>query len=108
MRLFFSAYFPTFPATDVPRDDATIPPAEPVLFAATSGGGGKREGQDADDRLPGKPPASPQPTDQTGDAPGAESDAPAGEAAEDGPGLQPKNPNYFKSDTTPDTGIGNA
>jgi hypothetical protein len=55
--------------------------------------------------LPAQVPAAE--TDQNPQDAGEQPDAPAGEPDQN-PGLQPKNKNYFKSESTPDTGIGNA
>lgn len=114
MRLFFSNYLP-IPETAAFRPDlnAFLLP-EFLLFATDSaggsGGGGKREGQDQENRLPGKPPSTAQPADRAGDNPenaGTEPDDASGEMDDNLPGLEPKNGRYFKSDTEPDTGIGN-
>lgn len=107
MRVFFCHYTPILSETDA--DDAPVLPVEPVLFnadAGSPGGGGKREVKSEEEGLPGKAPSSAQ-TDQSPENAGEQPDLPAGESNEN-PGLQPKNKNYFKSDTTPDTGIGNA
>jgi hypothetical protein len=111
MKVFFCHYPPILSQTDA--DDARVLPVEPVLFnadsAGSSGGGGKREVKNEEEGLPGKAPSSDQPaaqTDQSPDNAGEQPDLPA-EETDDNPGLRAKNKNYFKSDTTPDTGIGN-
>jgi hypothetical protein len=112
MRVIFRPYTPIHSETNA-TEDAPILPVEPVLFnasaAGSSGGGGKREEKSEEDGLPGKAPSSVQPaaeTEQTPENAGEQPDLPADESGEN-PGLQAKNKNYFKSDTTPDTGIGN-
>ncbi len=111
MRVLFPLYTPILSDTDT-ADDAPVLPVEPVLFntdAGSSGGGGKREIKSEAEGLPGQAPSSEQPAAQTDQSPenaGEQPDLPADEA-DDNPGLQAKNKNYFKSDTTPDTGIGN-
>jgi hypothetical protein len=108
MKVFFSGYTPIFSQADA-SDDAPVLPIEPVLFntdsAGASGGGGKREVKSEEEGLPGKAPSSAQ-TDQSPENAGEQPDLPADESG-DNPGLQAKNKNYFKSDITPDTGIGN-
>lgn len=112
MRVFFSRYTPILSGADA-SDNTPVLPVEPVLFntdaAGASGGGGKRDVKSEAEGLPGKAPSSAQPADETDQSPenaGEQPDLPAGETDEN-PGLQPKNKNYFKSDSTPDTGIGN-
>ena len=112
MRVFFSNYTPILSQADA-SDDTPVLPVEPVLFntdsAGSSGGGGKREIKSEQEGLRGKAPSSAQPAAQNDQSPenaGEQPDAAAGEPDEN-PGLQPKNKNYFKSDSTPDTGIGN-
>jgi hypothetical protein len=112
MQVSFPNYTPILSETDA-SDDAPVLPVEPVLFdtdsAGSSGGGGKREIKSEEEGLPGKAPSSTQPaaeTDQNPEDAGEQPDAAADEP-EENPGLQPKNKNYFKSDSTPDTGIGN-
>ena len=112
MHIFFSQYTPVTSETDGSEDTPGLP-VEPVLFnthsAGASGGGGKRDVKSEAEGLPGKAPSSAQPaaeTDQSPENAGEQPDLPAGETDEN-PGLQPKNKNYFKSDSTPDTGIGN-
>ena len=108
MKAFFCHYPPILSQTDA-ADDAPVLPVEPVLFntdAGSSGGGGKREVKSEAEGLPGEAPASAQ-TDQGPENAGEQPDLPA-EETDDNPGLRAKNKNYFKSDTTPDTGIGNA
>ncbi len=113
MQVSFPHYTPVFSDSDA-ADDAPVLPVEPVLFnvgpAGSSGGGGKREIKSEAEGLPAQPPSSAQPAAETEQSPenaGEQPDAEAGEPDEN-PGLQPKNKNYFKSDSTPDTGIGNA
>ncbi len=109
MQVSFPHYTPVFSESEA-SDDAPVLPVEPVLFNAdSSGGGGKREIKSEAEGLPGKAPSSAQPAAETEQSPenaGEQPDAAAGEPDEN-PGLQPKNKNYFKSDSTPDTGIGN-
>jgi hypothetical protein len=108
MQVSFPHYTPVFSETDA-SDDAPVLPVEPVLFnvgpAGSAGGGGKREIKTDAEGLPAQVPAAE--TDQQPQNAGEQPDAPAGEPDEN-PGLQPKNKNYFKSESTPDTGIGNA
>ncbi len=108
MRIFFSPFTAVTTETDA-AEDTPVLPVEPVLFNTDAGGGGKREIKSEAEGLPGQAPASAQPAAETDLSPenaGEQPDLPAGETDEN-PGLQPKNKNYFKSDSTPDTGIGN-
>ncbi len=108
MRIFFSQYTPVLSETDA-SDDTPVLPVEPVLFnvgpAGASGGGGKRDIKRDEEGLPARLPSAD--TDANPENAGEQPDAAAGEGDKN-PGLQPKNKNYFKSDSTPDTGIGNA
>ncbi len=107
MQVSFPHYTPILSETDA-SDDTPVLPVEPVLFIAgpdgASGGGGKRDIKRDAEGLPAKLPSAD--ADQDPENAGEQPDAPAGESDEN-PGLQPKNKNYFKSDSTPDTGIGN-
>ncbi len=107
MKVFFCHYSPILSETDA-ADDAPVLPVEPVLFntdAGASGGGGKREIKSEEEGVPAKMPSAD--TSQNPENAGEQPDAAAGESGEN-PGLQAKNKNYFKSEGTPDTGIGNA
>lgn len=112
MRFFFSRYTPILAEADA-SDNTPVLPVEPVLFNADSagaaGGGGKRDVKSEAEGLPGQSPSSAPPAAETDQGPEnaeAQPDLPADETDEN-PGLRAKNGHYFKSDTTPDTGIGN-